>query len=201
MAPSGSKLFRMRYTWEGREKQLSFGPYPEVSLATAREKCLAARAALRDKRDPGAPAPAAMPHPIDPSRTFEVVAREWHALQLPTWSAKHADQVIHTLETDIFPAIGGMELDAISPPEMLTALRAIEERRAKETAHRVRQRCSAVFQHGIATGRATADPAAVVARAMAPVIKGRQPGHHRPGGRPPDARQGRGRAILPSDPS
>ncbi len=172
---AGSKLFRMRYTWEGREKQLSFGPYPEVTLAVARDKCLAARAALRDKRDPGAPAPAPMLQVDDPSRSFEVVAREWHALQKARWTPKHADQVIDTLAADIFPKLGTRNVATITPPEMLEAIRGMEQRRAVETAHRVRQRCSAVFQHAIATGRATSDPAAVIAKALAPVVRGQQP--------------------------
>lgn len=172
---NGSKLWRMRYTIEGREKLLSFGPYPEVTLTVAREKCLAARARLRDGEDPGVAPPVAIPQEPDTSHTFEAVARAWHALQRPRWTEKHAAQVIDTLAADIFPQLGQREISGITAVELLAAIRGMEKRRAIETAHRVRQRCSAVFQHAIATGIAATDPAAVIGRALAPVVRGRQP--------------------------
>ena len=173
--PNGSKLWRMRYSVEKKERLLSFGPYPEVSLATAREKCLLARSRLRDGEHPAKEAAAADPAAIDPARTFEAVARAWHALQCVRWTEKHADQVIDTLAADIFPVLGPRDIASITPPEVLAAIKGMEKRRAIETAHRVRQRCSAVFQYAIATGIATTDPAAVIARVLEPVVRGRFP--------------------------
>ena len=175
---TGSKLFRMRYSYENREKLLSFGPYPEVSLAEARRKRDQARSQLREGIDPSAKLALPELDPLtgpDPSRSFEAIAREWHAIKARVWSKIHSAEVLHSLVEDIFPAVGNMDVDSITPVVMLHAIRAIEKREAFETAHRVRQRCSAVFTHAIATGRGNQDPAAIIAKALAPVVKGRQP--------------------------
>ncbi len=176
VTPAGGKLWRMRYEFAGKEKLLSFGPYPAISLSDAREARDQAKAELRAGRDPGvtkrrrkvARARAA-------ATTFEGVAREWHALQRQTWTERHASDVLLSLERDVFPTIGATPIRDIEAPEVLALLRDIEGRQARETARRVRQRMSSIFVYAIASGRATADPAAIVQGAMAPQIKGRQP--------------------------
>lgn len=75
----------------------------------------------------------------------------------------------------MFPAVGHYPINDLTPPLVLAALREIEDRGAIETAHRVRQRMSDVFVHAIASGIGSADPAAIVAPALRPVIRGRQP--------------------------
>ena len=137
----------------------------------AREARDAAKAELRAGRDPARPrAPDATA-----LLTFEAAARAWHALQKPTWTERHAADVLASLEQDVFPELGACQLAAITPPDVLRVLRAIEARPAIETARRVRQRMSAVFVHAIASGEAEADPAAIVRGALAPLKKGRQP--------------------------
>ncbi|WP_428428728.1 tyrosine-type recombinase/integrase [Pararhizobium sp.] len=88
---------------------------------------------------------------------------------------RHASDVIESLEKEVFPHIGDVPIRDIGAPEVMGLLRLIEARKAIETARRVRQRMSAVFVYGIATGRAANDPAAIVRGAMAPMKKGRQP--------------------------
>lgn len=113
-------------------------------------------------------------HPCaDGDTTFEQLAREWHARQAPGWDERHTWDVLNSLERDVFATIGKMTLDAITPRLVLTMLRRIEDRGAVETAHRVRQRISAVFVYGIACGQAETDPAAIVKGALSPVVKGR----------------------------
>jgi integrase len=85
--------------------------------------------------------------------------------------------VLRSLERTEFPAIGSMRLRDIAPPLALAVVRAVEAASGAETAHRVRQRMSAVFVYGIATGIADTDPAAVVKGALAPVVRGRMPAH------------------------
>lgn len=173
---AGGKLWRLRYHYAGREKLLSIGPYPAVGLGEAREAREAARAHLRAGRDPGQQkALARAAAMVSAATTFEAVAREWHALHLPRWSARHAADVLGSLEDAVFPALGKLPIAEISEPLVLAVLRAIEARPAIETARRVRQRMSAVFAFAIASGRASADPARVVAGALAPLTKGRQP--------------------------
>jgi integrase len=174
--PSGSKLWHYRYEIGGKEKTLSIGTYPEVSLARAREERDAARAMVRQGRDPSVEKKLRRVARIEASAvTFETVARAWHDQVKGTWAARHAWDVLNSLEVDVFPTLGPLPLAEITPPMVLSVLRAIEARPAIETAHRVRQRISAVFVHAIATGQAEADPAAVVKAALRPVKRGRQP--------------------------
>jgi integrase len=172
----GSRLWRMKYQFAGKAQLLSFGGWPEISLAEAREKCRTAREQLRAGINPAAAKRApAVDAPTPGAPTFEPVAREWHARQAPGWDGRHAWDVLNSLERDVFPAFGSMPLSAITPPLVLTALRAIEGRGAIETAHRIRQRISAVFVYAIACGLAETDPAAIVKGALSTIVHGRQP--------------------------
>lgn len=174
--PNGSKLWRMKYSYAGKEKLLSFGPYPEVPLAEAREKRDEARAVLRDGRDPSVAKKERDAAAIfDAGTTFEAVSREWHEANKPKWTDVHCYDVLHSLERDVFPELGGLPIKSITAPMVLKVLRAIEKRPAVETARRIRQRMSAVFVYAIASGRGENDPAAIVQSAMAPLKKGRQP--------------------------
>lgn len=173
ITPQASKLWRMRYSCTGKEKVLSFGPYPEVTLAQAREQRDVAKGQLRAGRDPGLEKKFRRAAVAD---MFEAIARDWYGRQAPKWTARHAGEVLESLERDVFPMLGGLPIREITPPMvLLQVLRPIEARGAIETAHRVRQRISAVFVYAIAVGVGEADPAASVKAAMAPVTKGRQP--------------------------
>lgn len=172
VTPSGSKFWRLKYRFGGKEKTLSIGAYPGVTLAKARDAREDAKAQLEAGIDP-----SAAKREIDPSAadTFEVAAMEWFTLNRPGWTEKHASDVLQSLKRDVFPEIGASSLRSLKPPRILDVLKKIEARPAIETAHRVRQRISAVFIYAIAAGRADTDPAAIVKGALAPVIKGRQP--------------------------
>jgi integrase len=87
-----------------------------------------------------------------------VIAREWHSKQAPTWASSHADKIIRRLERNIFPWLGKLPISNITAPEVLSALRRIEERGAIDTAHRAGQNCGQVFRYAIATGRADRNP-------------------------------------------
>lgn len=175
VTPSGGKLWRLKYRHGGREKTLSIGPYPKVSLAEARRQREDAKALLAEGRDPSAYRKAAKAKLENPDNRFEVVARRWHELNKSRWVERHADDVIGSLEKEVFPVLGRLPIDDITVPDVLAALRKIEARNANETARRVRQRMSAIFVFGIGEGVCKADPAAVVQTAMAPLKKGRQP--------------------------
>lgn len=176
ITPTGSKLWRMKYRFNDKENLLSFGPYPEVTLAAARQKRDDAKAVLREGRDPSVArkerAAAAI---FDSGTTFEAVAREWHTENKSKWTDTHRYDVLHSLERDVFPELGQLPIKSITAPMVLKVLRVIEDRPARETARRIRQRMSAVFVFAIASGRGENDPAAIVQGAMKPVRKGRQP--------------------------
>ncbi|MFT9016458.1 MAG: integrase arm-type DNA-binding domain-containing protein [Acetobacter sp.] len=175
--PTGKRFWRMRYrAATGKEQTLTFGPYPEISLRDARSMRDDAKDMIRQGVDP---AQAGKLSPILSAAreedSFEVVAREWYALRRDLWRPRHAHDVIHSLERDVFPLIGTLPPAKINARVVLHVLHQIEERGAIETAHRVRQRMSDVFVHAIATGRADNDPATVVKAALRPVQRGRQP--------------------------
>lgn len=173
---TGSRLWRFRYEAGGKEVLLSFGAYPEVSLSEARDRRDAARVVLRAGGDPRQEKKAAkLRAATSTDRTFEAIARRWHTQAAPGWTERHAADVLGSLEADVFPSMGKLTIEGITPPMVLAVLRPIEARPALETARRVRQRISAVFVHAIASGEATTDPAAIVKKAMAPMKKGRQP--------------------------
>lgn len=155
--PNGSKWWRFRYRFDGKEKMLGFGVYPEVTLKEAREKRDEARKILRNGIDPSQ-AKKAQKASDSGADSFETIAREWFAKFSPTWTPSHGDRILRRLERDIFPWIGKRPIGEIKAPELLTVLRRIEERGAVETAHRASQNCGQVFRYAVATGRAERDP-------------------------------------------
>ena len=174
---NGTKSWRLKYRFGGKEKRLVFGQYPEISFVEARDLRDEARKALRELRDPSVEKRkrkiAAAAASIE---TFEKLARAWHALQAPRWSPVHADDVIASLESDVLPEIGRLPIPAIDGPVILATLRKVEARGAIETARRLRQRISAIFAYAMSEGAADRDPAAGIVKALKPLPKkGRQP--------------------------
>jgi integrase len=170
VAPSGGKWWRLKYRFGGKEKRLSLGIYPEVSLKDARERRDEARKMLAREIDPSQERKARKSAEANAARdSFEAVAREWFAKQTPSWTEKHAETVIRRLELNIFPWLGRERVCEISAPQLLEALRRVEERGALETAHRVLSICGQVFRYGIATGRAERNPGADLRGALPPV--------------------------------
>jgi integrase len=141
-----------------------------LSPEEARAARDAARGLVKAGRDPASALGHLFSRPQKAAgETFELIAREWHAKQIGTWAARHANDVLHSLERDVFPYLGGAAIREITAPEVLAVLSKIEARPAIETAHRVRQRISSVFVYAIASGRGDGDPAAIVEKAHAPV--------------------------------
>ncbi len=176
VSPSGGKLWRFRYTFGGKEKLLSIGQYPDVSLLQARSERDEAKAMVRAGKDPSATKKLRKLAGANAGETsFEGLSREWFELNKPQWVERHADDVIASLEKEIFPVLGKVQIKDITASDVIAVLRPIEGRGAKDTARRIRQRMSAVFVYAISTGRADSDPAAMVQKAMAPMKKGRQP--------------------------
>jgi integrase len=168
ISPSGGKWWRFKYRFEGKEKLLSLGTYPEVGLAKARDRREKARRLVADGIDPSQERQAQKAAKADAENTFEAVAREWHLKFTPSWSPKHADTIISRLENNVFPWIGTRPIFEIGAPEILMVLRRIESRGALETAHRVRSICGQVFRFAIATGRAERDHTADLRGALPP---------------------------------
>jgi len=158
--PNGNKLWRYKYYYQGGEKRFSLGKYPIVTLVDAREKRLQAQRLLEQGIDPSSNKIAEEKLARrNHNNTFELVAREWHEKKKGAWSDSHAKNVLHRLESNVFPHIGKAPVTKITAPDLLEALQILEARNALEVASRTRQICSQVFRYAIQTGRCENNPA------------------------------------------
>ena len=165
--PAGGKWWRWKYRFADKEKRLSFGVYPDVSLKLAREKRDAARQQLGKGIDPGQARKAEKIAQAG-AESFEAIAHEWHAKFSPGWAPSHGDRILRRLENDLFPWLGKRPIAEIEAPDLLAVLRRIESRGALETAHRALQNCGQVFRYAVATGRAKRDPTGDLRGALPP---------------------------------
>ena len=168
VTPAGGKWWRFKYRFGGKERLLSLGTYPKVSLAKARTKRDRAREQVADGIDPGQVRKALKAARVNTANTFEVIAREWHAKFMPTWTPGHARTILRRLEANVFPWLGARPIIEIKAPEVLMVLRRIESRGALESAHRVKIICGQVFRYAVATGRAERDPTVDLKGALPP---------------------------------
>jgi integrase len=170
VSPAGGKWWRLKYRFAGKEKRLSLGVYPEVSLKAARDRRDASRKLLADGIDPSEYRKAGKAARAErTANSFEVVAREWFAKNSATWAANHRDRTIRRFERDILPWIGGRPIAEVTAPELLAVVRRIENRGALETAHRALGSCGQVFRYAVATGRGIRDPSGDLRGALPPV--------------------------------
>jgi len=167
--PSGSKLWRMKYRFNGKEKLLSFGKYPDVSLKEVRERAQEARKLLSNGQDPGEvkKAQKAAVRAAN-ENTFEAVAREWFEAWRKGATADHAKAKIARLERDAFPRLGAMPVAEITTPVVLGLLRRIEARGHGEVALRVKVAISQIMRFAIAAGKAEIDPCPSLRGILAP---------------------------------
>ena len=125
--PNNKKYWRLKYRIEGKEKLLSIGAYPITSLSEAREIVLKAKKQIKNNIDPSKiKQEEKKKHIVDISNSFIAIAHEWHNNQKLGWTERHANYVIRRLQADIFPTIGDKQIDKIKAPELLDALRLIE---------------------------------------------------------------------------
>lgn len=157
VTPTGGKLWRFKYRYAEKGKLLSFGSYPEITLADARQRRDDARKLLANGIDPGEVRKAQKAAIVaSTENAFEVVAREWHTKFSPTWSDSHAYWVLRRLEQYVFPAIGARPIADLKAPDILNVLRRIENV-ALETAHRVKFVIGQIFRYAVGSGRAERD--------------------------------------------
>lgn len=170
VTPNGGKWWRFRFMFDGKEKLLSLGVYPDVSLKDARERRDEARKLVANGVNPSENRKIQKSARADRiANSFEVIAREWFAKYSATWAKNHGDRIVRRFERDIFPWIGGRPIAEINAPQLLEVVRRIENRGALETAHRALSNCGQVFRYAIATGRAERDPSGDLRGALPPV--------------------------------
>jgi integrase len=170
ISKTGGKWWRFKYRFAGKEKRLSLGVFPAISLKAARGRRDEARKLVAGGVDPGEHRRAVKAAGAERAQNcFEVVALEWFDKRSPSWKPSHSDRILSRLKRDVFPWVGSRPITEISAPELLDVMRRIESRGALETAHRTLSSCGRVFRYGIATGRAVRDPSADLRGALMPV--------------------------------
>lgn len=171
--PSGGKWWRWKYRFAGKEKRLSLGVYPEVSLADAREERTKYRKLLRNGIDPAENRKAVKAARKDRAGdSFEVIAREWLEKFADSSVPGHKKRVYARFENDVFPWIGARPITQITPKELLDVILKIERRGARDTAHRTLGSCSKVFRYAVSTNRCESDITRDLRGALSPANGG-----------------------------
>ncbi len=168
--PKGGKYWRMNFRIEGKRDQLTFGPYPRVSLKEARILRNDARKLITQGVNPAdVKRREKVMKAISKENDFESIAREWHSQNHHKWSEAHAKTILTRLEANIFPAIGHLPIRDIRAPEVLSAVRVLEAKGNRDLAHRQLQHCGQIFRYAIATDRAEFDVTMNLKGALQPV--------------------------------
>jgi integrase len=175
IAPTGSRWWRFKYRFAGKEKRISLGVYPDVGLKKARDRRDDMRKLVADGIDPSAARKQEKLMALDAAlNTFEAVAREWFEKYSPNWEASYSKKLLARLEANIFPWLGHRPIRDIKAPELLSVLRRVESRGVLETAHRLMNYCGNIYRYAVATGRAERDISADLRGALPPST----PRHH-----------------------
>ncbi len=160
--PNGSKLLRMKYRFNAKEKLLSFGAYPGTSLADARFRRAEAKVALGQGRDPGT-------REVSPQgMTFEEAARAWHAHRLAALDEGHTSRFLTRLERDAFPAIGRTELKAVTSGDVLAIVRSVEARGSLDAGRRLKRHVSQIYRFAVPDAWADRNSAEHLAQLLKP---------------------------------
>lgn len=167
--PNGAKYWRYKYRFASKEKLLSLGTYPDVSLKEARDRRAEAKRLLERNIDPSIERKKSR---IDAYKntqsTFEKLFREWWETWRHGQTPKHALTILNRFEADVFPQIGGLPADDITPPVVLEVIKRVEARGAYDVARRIKQTCGQVYRFGIASGRVKHDPTVSLKEAIRP---------------------------------
>ena len=175
--PNGSKYWRLKYRFAGKEKRLALGVYPRMSLADARKERDKAKDFLKGGKDPSeemSKKALKAANVASAENSLESVAREWFGKRTHIWVPSHTADVKRRLEVNVFPDLGRRPIAEIEAPDLLATVRKIEERGSYDLAHRVLAVCGQVFRYGIATGRCKRDISADLRGALTPHKKQHQ---------------------------
>jgi integrase len=171
--PTGAKQWRFKYSFLEKEKRLSLGAYPEISLAQARKKRDLCRQQLDEGIDPSAERKRAqLIAKLSTANTFKAVADEYIDTKLRQEGKAQVTIDKADWLVSHFKAIADLPINDIKPIEVLAVLKRLEGSRRHETAKRCRSFASRVFRYAVATARTDTDPAALLKGALvAPKVK------------------------------
>lgn len=171
--PNGSRYWRLRYRFLGKEKTLALGVYPEVSLSEAREKRDESRKLIAANIDPCEQKRVKKSVP-DIAYNFEAIARQWHSSN-KKWSESHSEKTLKSLETHVFPFIGSRDITSLKTPDLLVPVKAAEAKEIYEIASRVQQSISAIMRYAAQSGIISYNPAVDMAGALTTVKRQHRP--------------------------
>jgi len=172
---NGSKYWRLKYRFAGKQKTYAVGVYPEISLKKARDTVDRVREMLREGLDPGAEKKRKLRQAVlDSSNSFEQLALEWWNHRKGTWSSGHASKVWTRLKDNTFPDLGLKAITEIEPQDVILTIRKIESRGVLDVAQRVLQDTRRVFRYAVQNGRLKINP---VSELTAEIIKNRKTQH------------------------
>lgn len=175
VTPKGSRLWRLKYRYLDREKKLSIGPYPLISLAEARQCREKNKRLIHDGIDPSrAKKTAKQELKAQQGNTFELLARDWYEHKKHEWSDRNSEEVMKRLEKNVFPVIGDTPLNELTPKKILDVALVVKERGAHELAKRIIQMCKNIFQYGVWTDRIERN----IAADLTGIIKAKPTKHH-----------------------
>lgn len=158
---TGKKVWQLRYKLDGKEKVLTVGKYPLMSLQEARDKAWLAKKDVSVGVDPVKAKKLSVK-----DNSFGSIYKEWYEHKKQVWSEVYSTELSRMFQDDILPLIGGMDINEIEPMQILEVIRRFEDRGAMERANKARRRCGEVFRYAIVTGRAKYNPAPDLADAM-----------------------------------
>ncbi|RTO72086.1 DUF4102 domain-containing protein [Enterobacter hormaechei] len=164
--PNGSKYWRFRFRFGGKQHLMAFGVYPETSLADARQKREEARRLVAAGVDPREHRRAVKEEQAKEVITFESVARDWHASN-QKWSESHSGRVLKSLEDNLFAAIGKRNIAELKTRDLLIPIKAVEMSGRLEVAARLQQRTTAIMRFAVQSGLIDYNPAQEIAGAVA----------------------------------
>lgn len=171
--PNGSRYWRLRYRFQGKEKTLALGVYPKISLSEAREKRDVARKLIAESIDPCEHKRVKKSVP-DNEQTFKVIAHQWHRSN-KKWSESHREKILKSLETHVFPFIGSRDITTLKTPDLFVPVKAAEAKEIYEVASRLQQRIASIMRYAAQSGIIDYNPATDMAGALTTVKRQHRP--------------------------
>jgi integrase len=163
VTPNSSLWWRQRYFFDGKEKMISLGTYPEVTLASARKKSAESRELIAAGVDPSAKRQTEKRENVD---TFEAVFYEWFAKNNSNWVVEHARIIKRSIEKNIIPYLGNIPITKIEPKDILKTIQLVENRGSVVTGRKIKNIISQVYRFAIASGNAVYDPTSSLSDAL-----------------------------------
>ena len=165
--PNGSKYWQLQYWFDGKQKILSFGVWPNISLKEARDKRFAAKKLIKEGIDPNDEKKERLEvqsferekEKLRKISTFQIVAHEWFSRQSTQWTERHSIGVLSSLKMHVFPNLGEIPIADISNQDVIATLRILESEGKYETCYRIRQKIESIFSYAEIEGHCTGNPA------------------------------------------